>query len=174
MVDYREEFLNYLNSSARAIKGLEDVYNKALGQVSYNNLASKMILSVVNDYLDVLTSKFQTLVSIDKKGGSMTDYSDAFLDLGISAKAEFFNKFTKFYLDRLLEEIYDFYFDSALREKFETANDFYALYSQQDTKSIIESMQTVESQNKITKTFEGITDENGTFSKICEFLKGEM
>lgn len=169
MVDYREEFVDYLKACTRAIEGLENAYSGSLGNVTFNNQASSLILNTINDYLQVITEKFETLVKQDVKSFKMTDYTDLYQELGLQTKVEFFNAFTNKNLNS--NDIELFYFEDALQEKYSKLIEFFTVYQEPNSLSLIESMKVVEGSSSITKTYEGELDAS-LYELVCEFLKG--
>jgi len=172
MVDFREEFVDYLKSCKRAIGGLENAYSGSLGKVTFNNPASTLILNVVNDYMTVLLKDFKDLEKLDTKSYTMDNYVLAYTDLGLAGKIQNFHKFVSDNLAvELNEEIHDYYFNSEIREKYENLNEFYKLYSEKNTVNIISSMNQV---GNITKKYTGVIDKDQAFENICKFIKGEL
>ena len=171
LVDYRKAFADYLNSCNRTIVALKKVYAGSLGEVSFNNPASEFILNTTNDYIDVIGENFNTLIKRDIKGGDIATYNTVYSELGLSAKINLFNTFVKNFLnnENNTYDIENYYFDSNLQNKYDLLNEFFEIYSQENAKEIIDS---INSSSEITKIFEGVTDENGTYDAICSFLKG--
>ena len=175
IVDYREQYLKYLKACKRAIGGLENAYNGSQGKVLYINQASTLILNTVNDYMDVLVSQYNDLVKADLKGGNMTAYTQEYAQLGIKAKTDNFYKFVVSNVQNgFVDDTYNYYFESTVKQQYDELNEFFTLYSEKNTKPLIESMETVGTQNVITKTYDGVSDSNGVFEKMCKFLKGGL
>ena len=173
MVDYREFYLKYLKACKRSIAGLENAYSGSLGKVLYNNPASSLILNTVNDYMDILVNQYKALVEKDSKGGNMTSYANEYASLGLKAKVDYFNKFVNKYIKSDFDKItYNYHFDTAIQEEFDDLNSFFTVYSEKNTKPLIESIKTVGASNMVTKTYEDVTDTDGVFDLMCEFLRG--
>ena len=169
MIDFRKEYKSWLKFSKKAINALENVYTGSLGNITFNNPASSLILNTANDYLDVIVQDFSSLVDSDVKGANITTYQIKFNNLGLHSKITYFTSFVSRYINST--EVDGYYFDSAVQEKYATLNSFFELYSQSNLVEIIDS---INNSGEITKTYEGITDENGVYNSICNFLKGGM
>ena len=175
MVDFRKEYRNWLKHQIRAIGGLENAYTGSLGKVTFNNDASKLILNTVNDYLSSILTNFNNLVKTDIKGANINTYKSNYARYGLTAKINLFDQFVNKNVNSATSthDIEDYYFNSSIQEKYTTLNEFFKVYSEKNTRSIIDSIQTSEASYTITKTYEDVTDEKGTFNAICKFIKGE-
>ena len=172
MVDFREEFLIWLKSISRAVGGLENTYSGSLGEVTFNNPASTLILNTVNDYMSVLVADYEKLVELDVKGGNIEEYKENYFNLNITSKIKYFEKFSKRYLYNYYSNfaIQRYYFDTNVQNDFALYNEFFTLYAVEDATELIASI----SLNGITKTYEGVTDEIGAYSAIRLFVQGGL
>lgn len=170
MVDYRNEFFKWLKSSKRAIGGLENTYAGSLGEVSFNNPASDLILDVINDYMDVLVEYYDKLIEFDVKGGNVSDYAAKYAEFGLTYKIRCFYSFIARYLYNNNSNYYiaKYYFDTNIQNNIKLYNEFFTLYQVEDTTELIASI----SSSGITKIYEGVTDENSAYFAICKFVQG--
>lgn len=169
MIDFRKEYLYWLKYSKKAINALENVYSGSLGDVSFNNSASTLILNTANDYLEVILDEVDYITQSDYKGANITAYSTAYKNSALHGKiANFFSFVVK---NLPSNNISNFYFDNAIQEKFENLNTFFELYSQSNLIEIIDS---IDSDGAIFNIYEGIEDENGVYGSMCLFLRGGL
>ena len=171
MVDYREDFIKYLKNCKRAIGGLENAYTGSLGDVTFNNLASKIILNTVNDYIEVIYDDFVELKEKDTKSYSMTDYSAEYQNLALSSKINLLNTFVKAKLeDETNKEIENYYFLSDIQESYENLNEYFDIAEEKNLVIVIDS---INSAGNITAEFEG-EGESAYAEAISKFIKGGL
>ena len=171
MIDYRNEFAEYISHISRAVNGLTKAYNGSMGEVAFNNQASKLILNTTSEYLQVIAENFESLSKTDVKGGNITTYAEKYAELGLTAKIELFKAFVE---KNILNDgdIKDYYFNQLIQAKYDKFNQFFTLYNEENLTTLIESMKTFGGVSVISKTYPDVVDTEGVYLAICEFVKG--
>lgn len=163
IVDFREEYLNYLSSSKRAIKGLSNVCKNSLGKTTFTNSATNLRLDIVNDYLTVIEKQFKAIIEIDVKGSDISKYNLKYKELNIKGKIACFDNFN-------VEVVNDYYFDEQVEEEYAKLIQFYEIYGEKDTVMLIDSIEGNAPNYTISKVYEGITDTDGVLDAMKDFI----
>lgn len=169
MIDFRKEYSSWLSASKNAINALKNVYIGSMGDVSFNNTASSMILNTVSDYLTIISEDFDYLVEVDVKGASIVIYNTAIANISLLGKIQSFTQFVDKYIFN--EEVENYYFDKNIEEKYTKLNSFFEIYPEENLTAIIDSINT---NGEITKTYQDIEDSENVYTDICNFVKGGL
>lgn len=170
MIDFRRAYVKYLKNCKSAIGGLENVYAGSLGNVTFNNTASKLILNTVNDYISVIVSNFGSLAKADVKDGSTSGYAEKYQELALTKKIDYFNDFLLTYLSDSNHDIETYYFQTSVQEKYSLLNEFFTLYSQKNLKGVINSIQASGTIAFVAP--DEVVDTNGAFAGVVNFIGG--
>ena len=161
-VDFRAIYYNWLVNYRDAIKALSTCYANCFGQSINNNEASYLILNTVNDFANDITNDFRNLVNSDVKGDtSSSNYN--FISRG---KIDVFEDFVDNYLNNNYE-ITNYMFNSSLQSKYETINKFFELYNEPNFYEVIHS---INANRVITKTYTDISDSEGVYTAVKNFI----
>lgn len=172
VIDFRREFMNWLNYYCSAINGLNNSFKGSMGNILENNSASQFILNTVDDYLAIIKQDFQDVVNYDKKGVMQEyDYKGVY-------KATVKIKGFSLYVDKYLStssnnsEIKTYYFNNDLITKYQKLNNFFTLYNETNLQKIINSMKLTSGEIEISFVYENVVDDSGVYDAIKIFVKG--
>lgn len=170
VIDFRREYIKWLNSYSKAVVALNKAYTGSMGDILENNAASKMALDAVEDYLSVIISDIKKVEKSDKKGSGEDAYIYKSLDLSskINAFYNFVNK--KVTNDGAIK---NYYFDTAISSKYEKITKFFEIYGEKNFISLIETVKQDGTNFNFSKTYEGVEDEVNALSAVKEFLGGK-
>jgi len=165
-IDFREEFVNWLEYYQESIDALRITYHEGMGKSLKNNLASKTILDTTSNYIEVLTNDFEELATEDKEKPNASSYKYT-----LTGKVKAFDKFVNsFIVDNT--HIENYYFDNELRENYKKINDYFESYNEPDMKNAIASIIYPSNTPTVSKVYVGIEDTDNIYSTVKIFLVG--
>jgi len=163
-INVRENFVNMLDRYCTAFSTYRDIFlNSYFGLEQ--NLASSLTVNAVSDYLSVLRDDFAKKDTADK---NFTDYSYSNRVITIA-----FDTFVTKTDQEISGDINNYYFDETISQKYEKINSFYSVYNQKNLYQVISSAYLNIDTITFVKVFEGITDNEGTYLALKEFLGGQ-
>ena len=166
-INVRENFVNMLDKYCTAFSTYRDIFlNSYFGLEQ--NLASSLIVNAVSDYLSVLRDDFKDLAKKDTADKNFTDYSYSNRVITIA-----FDTFVTKTEQEISGDINNYYFDETISQKYEKINSFYSVYNQKNLYQVISSAYLNIDTITFVKVFEGITDNEGTYLALKEFLGGQ-
>lgn len=166
-INVRENFVNMLDKYCTAFSTYRDIFlNSYFGLEQ--NLASSLIVNAVSDYLSVLRDDFKDLAKKDTADKNFTDYSYSNRVITIA-----FDTFVTKTDQEISGDINNYYFDETISQKYEKINSFYSVYNQKNLYQVISSAYLNIDTITFVKVFEGITDNEGTYLALKEFLGGQ-
>lgn len=166
-INVRENFVNMLDKYCTAFSTYRDIFlNSYFGLEQ--NLASSLTVNAVSDYLSVLRDDFKDLAKKDTADKNFTDYSYSNRVITIA-----FDTFVTKTDQKISGDINNYYFDETISQKYEKINSFYSVYNQKNLYQVISSAYLNIDTITFVKVFEGITDNEGTYLALKEFLGGQ-
>ena len=166
-INVRENFVNMLDRYCTAFSTYRDIFlNSYFGLEQ--NLASSLTVNAVSDYLSVLRDDFKDLAKKDTADKNFTDYSYSNRVITIA-----FDTFVTKTDQEISGDINNYYFDETISQKYEKINSFYSVYNQKNLYQVISSAYLNIDTITFVKVFEGITDNEGTYLALKEFLGGQ-
>lgn len=166
-INVRENFVNMLDKYCTAFSTYRDIFlNSYFGLEQ--NLASSLTVNAVSDYLSVLRDDFKDLAKKDTADKNFTDYSYSNRVITIA-----FDTFVTKTEQEISGDINNYYFDETISQKYEKINSFYSVYNQKNLYQVISSAYLNIDTITFVKVFEGITDNEGTYLALKEFLGGQ-
>lgn len=166
-INVRENFVNMLDKYCTAFSTYRDIFlNSYFGLEQ--NLASNLTVNAVSDYLSVLRDDFKDLAKKDTADKNFTDYSYSNRVITIA-----FDTFVTKTEQEISGDINNYYFDETISQKYEKINSFYSVYNQKNLYQVISSAYLNIDTITFVKVFEGITDNEGTYLALKEFLGGQ-
>ena len=166
-INVRENFVNMLDKYCTAFSTYRDIFlNSYFGLEQ--NLASSLIVNAVSDYLSVLRDDFKDLAKKDTADKNFTDYSYSNRVITIA-----FDTFVTKTEQEISGDINNYYFDETISQKYEKINSFYSVYNQKNLYQVISSAYLNIDTITFVKVFEGITDNEGIYLALKEFLGGQ-
>ncbi len=166
-INVRENFVNMLDKYCTAFSTYRDIFlNSYFGLEQ--NLASSLTVNAVSDYLSVLRDDFKDLAKKDTADKNFTDYSYSNRVITIV-----FDTFVTKTDQEISGDINNYYFDETISQKYEKINSFYSVYNQKNLYQVISSAYLSIDTITFVKVFEGITDNEGTYLALKEFLGGQ-
>lgn len=166
-INVRENFVNMLDKYCTAFSTYRDIFlNSYFGLEQ--NLASSLTVNAVSDYLSVLRDDFKDLAKKDTADKNFTDYSYSNRVITIA-----FDTFVIKTEQEISGDINNYYFDETISQKYEKINSFYSVYNQKNLYQVISSAYLNIDTITFVKVFEGITDNEGTYLALKEFLGGQ-
>lgn len=166
-INVRENFVNMLDKYCTAFSTYRDIFlNSYFGLEQ--NLASSLTVNAVSDYLSVLRDDFKDLGKKDTADKNFTDYSYSNRVITIA-----FDTFVTKTEQEISGDINNYYFDETISQKYEKINSFYSVYNQKNLYQVISSAYLNIDTITFVKVFEGITDNEGTYLALKEFLGGQ-
>ena len=166
-INVRENFVNMLDKYCTAFSTYRDIFlNSYFGLEQ--NLASSLTVNAVSDYLSVLRDDFKDLAKKDTADKNFTDYSYSNRVITIA-----FDTFVTKTEQEISGDINNYYFDETISQKYEKINSFYSVYNQKNLNQVISSAYLNMDTITFVKVFEGITDNEGTYLALKEFLGGQ-
>ena len=166
-INVRENFVNMLDKYCTAFSTYRDIFlNSYFGLEQ--NLASNLTVNAVSDYLSVLRDDFKDLAKKDTADKNFTDYSYSNRVITIA-----FDTFVTKTDQEISGDINNYYFDETISQKYEKINSFYSVYNQKNLYQVISSAYLNIDTITFVKVFEGITDNEGTYLALKEFLGGQ-
>lgn len=166
-INVRENFVNMLDKYCAAFSTYRDIFlNSYFGLEQ--NLASSLTVNAVSDYLSVLRDDFKDLAKKDTADKNFTDYSYSNRVITIA-----FDTFVTKTDQEISGDINNYYFDETISQKYEKINSFYSVYNQKNLYQVISSAYLNIDTITFVKVFEGITDNEGTYLALKEFLGGQ-
>lgn len=164
-IEFREEYSLWLDDYNKAVDALRVSFKGSMGNTTVNNLASTMVLDTIADYVDVLSNDFASMVEYDKENPNAITY-----EYDLQGKVIGFKDFvSKCLLSGFFK---NYYFNSSMIKYFEKLNEYYEVYDEPDMTNAISSIKYISSKAVVTKTYEGITDEDDVYTSIKVFLVG--
>lgn len=163
-IDLRVLYIDWLESMQNAITRLNTCYQKCFNPSFTNNSASTLVLNTIDDYIDVIVDEFNNLKENDKKSGSVEVYSYT-----IAGKVKLFNAFVRNQVKS--ENFVDYTFDEQTKVFYDDVNKFFDLYSQEDFKNVIIS---INPNGAITEDFDDVNLSGSLtcFENAKSFLSG--
>ena len=163
-IDLRVLYIDWLESMQNAITRLNTCYQKCFNPSFTNNSASTLVLNTIDDYIDVIVDEFNNLKENDKKSGSVEVYSYT-----IAGKVKLFNAFVRNQVKS--ENFVDYTFDEQTKVFYDDVNNFFDLYSQEDFKNVIIS---INPNGAITEDFDDVNLSGSLtcFENAKSFLSG--
>lgn len=165
-IDFREEYVEWLGHANQTIQGLSNAYQGGMGNSTTNNLASKLILNTVCDYVNVLYQDFKQINTEENENPNRSDY-----DYDIHGKVVAFDNFATKYLASDVE-IKDYYFNNTIKTQFQTIEEFFTLYNETNMQNLIDSIQYISNKAVVSKTYTGVEDTTGVYVQVKVFLLG--
>lgn len=166
-INVRENFVNMLDKYCTAFSTYRGIFlNSYFGLEQ--NLASSLTVNAVSDYLSVLRDDFKDLAKKDTADKNFTDYSYSNRVITIA-----FDTFVTKTEQEISGDINNYYFDETISQKYEKINSFYSVYNQKNLYQVISSAYLNIDTITFVKVFEGITDNEGTYLALKEFLGGQ-
>lgn len=162
----RQNFVNMLDKYTTAFTSYRDIFLNCYDGTE-QNLASKLMVNAVTDYTTVLRDKFKWLAQEDTAEKNFSQYNYTNITISL-AYITFVDKIE----DSLSNDIYNYYFDQSVSQKYQKINDFYSVYNQKNFYQVISSAYLGIGNITFTKTFEGINDTEGAYSALKDFLGG--
>lgn len=164
-IEFREEYVEWLENYNKVIGAMSLAYQNSMGNTTTNNLASTLILNTVSDFVDVIYNDFVEIAQ-NSSNPQSTSY-----EYDLQGKIKAFDQFVKVYLvnDFLIK---NYYFDSSIKESFDKVNLYFKVYSEEDMKNAISSIELVGSYPVVKKTYEGVEDNENVYSAVKSFLQG--
>ena len=157
-IDFRGEYVNWLESNAKAISALNNCYQGCFDNTLSNNLASSTILTTVDNYLTSIINKFNAIIDVDKKNTLDDVYS-----YSISGQIRGFSRFVNSYIVDTTD-IVCYNFETTYQGKYNLINQFCETFAESDLIVLIDSM---DAEGNITKTYE-TTDMQTTIFEITK------
>lgn len=166
-INVRENFVNMLDKYCTAFSTYRDIFlNSYFGLEQ--NLASSLTVNAVSDYLSVIRDDFKDLAKKDTADKNFTDYSYSNRVITIA-----FDTFVTKTDQEISGDINNYYFDETISQKYEKINSFYSVYNQKNLYQVISSAYLNIDTITFVKVFEGITDNEGIYLALKEFLGGK-
>lgn len=165
-VDFRSEYVGWLGNYYKAVSALNNAFIGSMGNVTTNSLASKTILDTTTDFVKVLYNDFKEIAQKDAKNPNASSYNYT-----LKGKITAFDDFVDYYLVND-SEIKNYYFNSAIKDKFEKINSYFHLYGEDDMTNAIDSIEYISNRAVVTKTYTDVEDSENVYAEVKVFLMG--
>lgn len=166
-IDFRAEYVNWLEDYQKAINGLTIAYQEGMGQSTYNNLASTTILNTVNDYITCILKSFNEMLEYENENPNATTY-----EYKLQGKIKGFEEF----VDAYIEEDYDIktytFINPNLKEKYAKINEYFDLYQESNMTTAIDSIEYISNSPVVTHAYADVEDTDGVYSYVKLFIVG--
>lgn len=166
-IDFRAEYVEWLGYYQTAIAGLTSAYQEGMGNSTYNNLASTIILNTANDYISCLINGFNEMLDYEKENPNATTY-----EYKLKGMIKGFELFVKAQIvdDEDIQN-YSFSFP-AVKSKYSRIEQYFELYGETDMSTIIPTIEYISESPVVTHTYTGVNDVAYVYDSVKLFVVG--